>query len=157
MLLIIFLISSCAMHHYGLPPSGNTQWEPKADSAVILIGIQADKWLQDISGVSEGSNTIASALYPPNAENMIAIHRKVGESFQLENVYYSGNLNYIPYIKFDNLPVLKINKPGLYYYGAITDIGGKSTFSKDAKRESDLNRARGTHRYLFNTMMPVNF
>ncbi len=154
---LMFVLTSCVSHKYALPPAGgNTSWKSEPDSAIILIGLFSDKYIDDVSGKGEGTNMLASALYPQNQQSFIALHRKVGDTFQLEKIFHSSNLSNQPFYKLKDAPVLQINEPGLYYYGAVTVLGGKATFSEQKNKEM-ISLARRKFYYLFNQMSPVNF
>mgnify|MGYP006909098385 CR=1 FL=1 len=157
LLISVLFLSSCVTHKYALSPiGGNTNWDPKEDSAVILIGILSDKYIDDVSGKDEGTNTLASALYQKNHQNIIALHRKVGDTFQLEKLYYSSNISGQPFYKFDPLPTLIVDSPGLYYYGSIKAVGNVVEFS-DERDEKVISMAKVKFHYLFKKMNPINF
>lgn len=152
-------LSSCTFHHYALiPPPGNTSWTPEKNSAIILVGLTSDEainevWVaDDIEGIP-----LASLLFKPNKHNTLAIHFRTGEKFRLTGISYSkASISTSRYMSFKDLPVLEIEKPGIYYYGNIYSKKGKGGFSSAANKDT-IRNAKEVYPKVFSELKPINF
>lgn len=154
------LLSSCAFHHYAfIPPSGNTAWSPEPESAVVILGFYADEPINSFAIADDiDAITLASALFPNNTQNAVAIHMHGGETFQLlaANYQLSPRVDVPRYMPFDGLPSITLETGGIHYYGSLVFKGGKGAFVEDFNPEI-IELSKQLYPLAYERLKPANF
>ena len=150
-------LTACAFHQYILAPKGwDNHWKPEPDTVVVLLGTKADEHVRYVYSIGDPAYDVTAPFHRKGVLNVLALHRKVGETFQLEKVAFSEKNNLIHYASFDNAPVLNVDKPGIYYYGSFTSYGERSYLTTDFD-PAIVDVAKDQYPYLFEQAKPVNF
>lgn len=152
------VLSSCAFHHYVLnPPPGNTAWDPEPASAIVLLGYVSDERINSIAVAGDiESISLPSAILPPDRLHVLAVHFRAGEQFQFIGANYVTRYDVSASLVFEDLPVLEINQPGIYYYGLFQSKERKGSFTPEFSPRV-VATARQLYPQVFQALEPVNF
>lgn len=162
-ILILFslILQGCTTHKCGFPPNlgvDETDFVPGKDDSFVIIGFISDESLSQVgvSGEPDRVRITSWEKLEKNQLNTLAIHYKVGDTFQLTNVpYLSRNQNLVDF-RFLNTPALALDQSGIYFYGFFQTKDHEGYFVPDYDQKI-IARAKIQYPVVFKYLTPVNF